>query len=322
MRRYYLEVLEGWADCRALITFGTPYRGSVQTIQYLTHGYKLAVFELTPVMQSFPSVYQLLPRYPVIATGSGLKRVSQLAEALGLDPAKIRAHVELHAELDAAWARHKDDLRYQTEGYITIPVVGTRQPTLLSASWDGQRLTTGRPAPAGLDPRLADGDGTVPRVSAVPLPQSDPRDFQGYFVGEQHAALQNHLFVLVDLVERFKQLQGPDLSNLRGELGKKLPRALSLELDDLYAPGEPVVIRARGYDGEAATVPALQAHVKPVDGGVERTVALEPAPDGWAERALAGLPSGLYRIEVTAARRDAGAYTPVHSLFEVAGDTA
>src|SRR5574341_2555668 len=25
--RYWLEVLEGWPDCRALITFGTPYRG-------------------------------------------------------------------------------------------------------------------------------------------------------------------------------------------------------------------------------------------------------------------------------------------------------
>ena len=279
--QYYLEVLEGWADCRALITFGTPYRGSVQTIQYLAHGYKLAVFELTEVMQSFPSVYQLLPRYPVIATGSGLKRVSQLAEALGLDPAKIRAHVELHAELDAAWARHKDDLPYQTEGYITIPVVGTRQPTLLSASWDGQRLTTGRPAPAGLDPQLADGDGTVPRVSAVPLPQSDPRDFRGYFVGEQHAALQNHPFVLVDLIERFKQLQGPDLSNLRGELVKRLPRALSLELDDLYAPGEPVVIRRGGTTAR----PRPSRRCKPT---LSRWMMMSSGPSRWSRPRTAG----------------------------------
>jgi triacylglycerol esterase/lipase EstA (alpha/beta hydrolase family) len=27
--RYYLEVLEGWVDCKALFTFGTPYRGSI-----------------------------------------------------------------------------------------------------------------------------------------------------------------------------------------------------------------------------------------------------------------------------------------------------
>jgi hypothetical protein len=33
--RYYLEVLEGWRDGRALITFGTPYRGSVNALSYL-----------------------------------------------------------------------------------------------------------------------------------------------------------------------------------------------------------------------------------------------------------------------------------------------
>jgi hypothetical protein len=27
--RYYLEVLEGWTDCRLLVTFGTPYWGAV-----------------------------------------------------------------------------------------------------------------------------------------------------------------------------------------------------------------------------------------------------------------------------------------------------
>jgi hypothetical protein len=38
--RYYLEVLEGWQGCKALITFGTPYRGSASALNYLTNGYK------------------------------------------------------------------------------------------------------------------------------------------------------------------------------------------------------------------------------------------------------------------------------------------
>jgi len=38
--RYYLEVLEGWQGCKALITFGTPYRGSANALNYLTNGYK------------------------------------------------------------------------------------------------------------------------------------------------------------------------------------------------------------------------------------------------------------------------------------------
>jgi hypothetical protein len=27
--RHYLEVFDGWRDTRMLVTFGTPYRGSV-----------------------------------------------------------------------------------------------------------------------------------------------------------------------------------------------------------------------------------------------------------------------------------------------------
>src|SRR4029434_11089128 len=30
----------GWRDCRALITFGTPYRGSANALNYLANGYK------------------------------------------------------------------------------------------------------------------------------------------------------------------------------------------------------------------------------------------------------------------------------------------
>src|SRR5690606_41822734 len=33
--RYYLEVLGGWDSCRALITFGTPHRGSLNALDSL-----------------------------------------------------------------------------------------------------------------------------------------------------------------------------------------------------------------------------------------------------------------------------------------------
>jgi hypothetical protein len=271
----------------------------------------MAVFDLTEVMRSLPSVYQLLPRYPVVQTSTSATpvRVSELVGVPGFDPEGMRAHVELHRELDVAWEYHKDDPKYLKNGYITIPVVGARQPTRLSATWDGQVLTTA----AGTD-----GDGTVPRVSAIPLPQSDPKDFQGYFVGEQHGALQNHTFVLGDLIERLRLLLGPDLSNLRGGSSARLLRALSLAVDDLYAPGEPVVLRAQAYEGTKETLPTMSARIEPVNGGVEQTVALEPAADGWAEQTVTGLAPGLYRVRLAASGDDAFAYAPVHSLFEVA----
>jgi triacylglycerol esterase/lipase EstA (alpha/beta hydrolase family) len=50
--RYYLEVLEGWQDSRALFTFGTPYRGSLQAVNFLANGYKQLFLDLTEVMRS------------------------------------------------------------------------------------------------------------------------------------------------------------------------------------------------------------------------------------------------------------------------------
>lgn len=64
--RYYLEVLEGWQDSRALFTFGTPYRGSLKAVNFLANGYKELFLDLTSVIRSLTSVYQLLPIYKVI----------------------------------------------------------------------------------------------------------------------------------------------------------------------------------------------------------------------------------------------------------------
>jgi triacylglycerol esterase/lipase EstA (alpha/beta hydrolase family) len=36
--QYFLEVMEGWKDTRALITFGTPYRGSLNALNSLANG--------------------------------------------------------------------------------------------------------------------------------------------------------------------------------------------------------------------------------------------------------------------------------------------
>ncbi len=320
--QYYLEALEGWPDCRALITFGTPYRGSVQAVQYLVHGYKLLLLNLADTMKSFPSTYQLLPRYPMIATGSGAKpkRVADLAKELKLNTAGVEAHGALHRDLDDAWNRHKDDERYKTRGYLTIPVVGTRQPTLLSAAWDGLALTTSRALPVGQETLPSHGDGTVPQVSAIPLTQSDPRDFRGYFVAEQHSSLQNQSFVLGDLVERLKLLQAANLAAVRGELPPSMPpRPLSVEVDDLYAADETVVVRAQAPDIRPGAAPTLEARITPTAGGATTTVALEPVADAQASLAITGLEEGLYRVEVAAKGQDAALFLPVHTIFEVAG---
>src|SRR5260370_10106046 len=64
--RYYSEVLEGWKNCRALITFGTPHRGSVKALDFLANGNKNLIVDLTDVVRSFTSTYQLLPIYQMV----------------------------------------------------------------------------------------------------------------------------------------------------------------------------------------------------------------------------------------------------------------
>ncbi|MGP0068363.1 MAG: esterase/lipase family protein [Isosphaeraceae bacterium] len=318
--QYALDALDGWPDCRALISFGTPYRGSVKSVEFVANGLKALGVDMSRTLRSFPSVYQLLPRYAMVATGSGERRVSELAVELGLDPALAGAHVEMHAELDAARQRHRDDARYLVDGYVTIPVVGTRQSTFQSAAWDGHALTVSGAAPSNVDPVLADGDGTVPRVSAIPPSQSRPVDFRGYFVAEQHASLQNQFFVLGDLVDRLKQLQAANIKALQGGLATALPKPLSVEVDDLYGSGEPVILAARPADAVEGTAPGVVAKVEPAAGGAAVEVGLEPGADGWSRASVGGLAPGLYRVEVAAGGRDFARFLPVHTLFEVAGD--
>ncbi len=320
--QHYLEVLGGWTNCRALITFGTPYRGSVQAIQYLVNGYKMRRIDLTETMRSFPSTYQLLPRYPMIMTEAGAKpkRVSELADRLGLNPAGVRAQVELHAELDGAWSRNKGDEQYREEGYLTIPIVGTKQPTLLSAVWDGATLTTGRDLPSVQEGLAATGDGTVPQVSAIPLTQSSSKDFHGYFVPAKHESLQSQAFVLGDLIERLILLQSAKLADVRGERTTTSPGgALSVDLDDVYAVDEPVVLRATAPDAGLGLSPGLVARVQSVQAGptATSTVSLVPGENGVASATLAGLQPGVYRVEICAEGAAAARYLPVQSIFEV-----
>jgi hypothetical protein len=245
--------------------------------------------------------------------------VAEVADQFGLDPAGLRALVQLHEELDAAWDRHKADERYRNDSYLTIPVIGTDQPTLSSATWDGTKLRTGPGLPAGQEGIPGAGDGTVPQVSAIPLTQSTPKDFRGYFVAEQHASLQNQEFVLNDLVKRIKLLLSPNLAAVRGEVPPSAPGApLNLELDDIYGADEPVIVRASAPGAGPGDAPALEARVERADDGVAATYPLELSEDGGASRHLVGLKPGLYRVEVGAAGKDAARFLPVHTVFEVA----
>jgi pimeloyl-ACP methyl ester carboxylesterase len=237
--RYFLECLEGWRDTRRLVTFGTPYRGSLNALDFLLYGWRKSLGpvpmpDLSRLLQSFPSVYQLLPIYPCLDQGDGrLVRVSEAAGLPQLDPVRVRAADAFHREIERAVAAHQGDEAYRCGRYTIHPIAGTFQATLLSARQSGRSVEMLRSYP-GFAP---DGDGTVPRVSATPI--EFPHEEGAMFAAERHGSLQYNDGVLAQLAGL---LSGQDTARVRAGT------AAGLELDDAFGPGEPITFRYRAAD--------------------------------------------------------------------------
>lgn len=319
--RYYLEVLEGWRDCRALITFGTPYRGSLNALDFLANGYKHLFVDLTEVMRSFPSMYQLLPIYKALRVDENYMRVAETTGVPGIERARAEDGLTFHREIETKVAEHRRDADYLDNGYVIVPVVGTRQPTMQSAVLAEGRVSVGLELPLWIDPLLADGDGTVPRSSAIPIELSDA--YRDSFAPERHGSLQRNGAILDDIRGRLEQMQVRGLREVRApeesHAAAEQP-AIALGLDDLYLGGELVTLHAQLVNVEQSPGP-LRARVEPVDAHVASPMPIvefvEDA-EGWT-LVLEGLAPGLYRVEVRTARAGPLAPPPVHDLFEVVG---
>ncbi|WP_422929049.1 lipase/acyltransferase domain-containing protein [Singulisphaera sp. PoT] len=321
--RYYLEVLGGWLDCRALITLGTPYRGSLDALGYLANGYKGFSFlgNLTDTIRSFPSSYQLLPRYEAVKVGNSFQRPAETENLPNLDFAMAKDALKFHHEIDEAIEKNKQEEFY--DNMLIFPLVGINQPTLQSANFEGGVLTVSEALPEAYDPILSQGDGTVPRLSATPIELSEKQ--REVFYAERHASLQNHDDLLVHLCAKIEELQRAEgMGNIRGPesgIGSASQPAVSLGLDDLYIADEPVTLRVRvtpDADPEppVGSIWPVNPIVKPVSGPIAATFVRDKASDGWTA-VVPNIVPGVYRVEVSAPG-STGA-RPVHDVFEVVG---
>lgn len=322
--RYYLEVLEGWEHARALITFGTPYRGSLKALDYLANGYRKLFVDASEVMRSFTAMHQLLPVYAAVASDGGWSRVAECAEIPNVDRERAADALAFHREIEAAADEHLRDVDYLRSRYVTIPVVGIDQPTLQSATLADGRLNVSSDLPGGVDGWLDAGDGTVPRVSAIPIEQSD--DHRGGFVPELHSSLQRHPGVLADLRGRLQQLQARRVAAVRGpeeEAAALASSALSVDVADLYLAGEPFRLRAwlRATPETVEELGAPEALIRPAADTAAPPVrrVLVPDANGWTLADDHPLAPGVYRLEVRTTRGGPLAPSPVHDVFAVGG---
>lgn len=324
LARYYLEVtgddeIRGdgqWRKCRALFTFGTPFRGSVNAVNYVANGYKKMFLDLTEVVRSCPSIYELMSVYPAIEHAGEWFRPSEV-QIPNASHDYVSAARDFHNEIKVAIARHRSETAYLEHGYRTFPFVGVGQSTFQSARLKSQVLTISKALPFGIDPLLEGGDGTVPRLSATPIEMST--DHRESFIGEQHGFLHSNVNSLDDLLERLKQIQSRGLMEIQG-WGQSPLRYIDVSVDDLFFFDEPVLIRAR-VNGSDLGAHRLVVDVARIEGqGAVETSTYELKTDAtWQEVELQGLKPGQYRITVRQPLHVIHNPERVHASFEILG---
>lgn len=311
--RHYIEVDGGWKDCRMLITFGTPFRGSCNALSYLVNGYKNWLVDFTEVLRSLTSVYQLLPVYKCISVDGSPEYISELINLPNIDQARARKAREFHLAIKNAQETNQTDPGYE-KNFELLPIVGNNQPTLQSG-----RLSSDNAGNPKLevtdqlpDPNLPpDGDGTVPFTSSVPL-EVDVAGVRPFI--EQHGSLQNNDQVLNQVYILLKNLRSDIALTQAFGPGQEVS-GISLKLEDLYFTHEPVTMSAKLID-PIIFPKTLKATIQALDRNETYSGVFQPGFGKW-ELVLDPLPEGRYRVRVESSELDAQV-SPVSGLFEVA----
>lgn len=315
--RHYLEMLDGWKDCKALITFGTPYRGSINALDYLGNGYKRMFLDFSDLIRSFTGVYQLLPTYKVIKSANEYKSLEDLQEIPGVDHLRAKEALNFHHDIEKAVKTNQKDPDYRENGYKIFPIIGIKQPSLQSIEIIDGKTISSNDIPSHIGADWGDGDGTVPMVSAIP--SEIINDFRDTCFVERHGSIQNNKKVLDHIYQLLKRTQLPKLPPFLGsqkEQDLEEMSAIRLDLDDLYVKTEEsVMIRAEllNTNGEGL----LRATIESTDGlNFHQEYIFDKTSDGFNLN-LENIPEGIYRIKVEASNAP-NLPSPVQDVFGIA----
>jgi pimeloyl-ACP methyl ester carboxylesterase len=216
--RYFCEHLDGAKDTRAIVTFGTPHRGAVKALDAIVNGKSIGPLSLTRLVRSMPSVYELMPLYPVVRlplksklvmrrvadffgldpeTGQDTAEFLQSGKVNGLEPLEgidrgmLKRALEFHARIRLpaeARSNKREPSPYRQQAFFN-----RRQLTALSSVLNGKQLDILDTYPYERDRVIQDvnerGDGTVPSFSSVPIEWSDTND--ALTLADKHAAMQS-----------------------------------------------------------------------------------------------------------------------------------
>jgi pimeloyl-ACP methyl ester carboxylesterase len=320
--RYYLECLEGWRDCRALVTFGTPYRGALKALDVISNGLKVLFADLSGFARSTASIHQLLPTFRCVRVVDGLEHQDFRLDdpnlsVPNLDATKFQAAARFHQQIASSVKAHLEDAEY-VRSMRVVPIVGTRQPTLVSARLENGKLTASEEMLKADDADLAGGDGTVPRIAAIPE-ESWGKLTDVFHVG-QHGSLQAMDGPLEQLRNILYETQHHELP-VQGETRGLAVRAgwISTNIADLFASDQSILLRARAFASDGSPNPVrLEAWLRRTAIG-SRAIRLPFTgdPEHWQELRPDHLDPGVYRVTIKA-QGNVGGLQAIQDAFEVA----
>lgn len=311
--RYYVEALGGWKDTRAIVTFGTPYYGSINAVDFLCNGFhkRIGPFEqdLTRLLRSLTALHQLVPVYKCVYGTDGAAAVPAKAALPGWQPPWSSHLTDFFDEMEQAAATNRLDPAWESNQVVYHPIVGMDQPTRQSARIVDHKVES-LLTRADLD---EGGDGTVPKLSAALSGTEDARTF----VPQRHAGLQNQDAMLDHLKGILQSLHDIRIDDLRAAV----TTWFSYLGDDLYLFDEPVVCEIGANSAlSESELPEVRARLSVTDRATGRPVVdrAVTVPRERQRFEIGVLPPGTYDLLVSASADTA----PLSDVFLVAGPEA
>jgi pimeloyl-ACP methyl ester carboxylesterase len=289
--RRYLACESGYEHCSMLVTIGTPYQGAAKALTAIARGVPkipgVTGAHLHAMLQSLPSVHELLPTYPCIMGPSDnsdnrqtlADRLPDEIESSGLFQAASSFHTTTQQAVAALGAGMPP----------TLAVVGQQQPTDTLAQVVNGRVIVlpdaGWETPQGLV--RGAGDGTVPRISSQP-PEWGNDTTRAHPVPGRHINLPSDAAMhraLASALEGRKYLG----------LGAKEQGGISVAIPDVVAYGEAVVVEAHHpQDDLELDISAISID----DGATRYHSILRRLGNGQYQRSVKDLQPGTYEIRV------------------------
>jgi hypothetical protein len=302
--RYWAGPGGGADRILGVVTLGTPHRGAPKALDVLEWGLRVGPVPvpggMSAVMRTWPSLFELLPRYPMV-------RLPGPGGGEGAHPKDVFTGSWRRPAVDAFGVHGRIERAWESLGLhapAVRPVYGRGARTLQWAELSGGRFSVDDGEPVWLGAVGQSGDGTVPEVSAVPIELDNPRHGPSRvpLVGVKHLGLvrwQGLRRVLLELIGEY-----------HGDVRGSDERTVVTDLEGVWPTGHPLTIGARVYDrcGSKASAPLVDVetvtrvsarHVP--DGaaaGRGEWIEARPVGHGW----VATLPEvpvpGVVRVEI------------------------